>query len=148
MNISVVCANIIEKEGKFLMVKETKERVKGKYNLPAGKLENDESLIEAAKREAREETGLEVEPVSLVNVGQKVYEGKDKTLLIFTFHSKIKEGKLRTTREHPEVDYFSYEEIEDMDKKGLLRSVYIKPAVDDYREGKSIGLSSLKIFRS
>lgn len=69
-NASVIGANIIEKEGKFLFVQESKEHVKGLWNLPAGHLEPKENLTECAIREAKEETGLEVKPKKLVSISQ------------------------------------------------------------------------------
>ncbi|MFP4150988.1 MAG: NUDIX domain-containing protein [Candidatus Aenigmatarchaeota archaeon] len=148
MKTVIVCANIIEKDGKFLLVKETKERVKGQYNLPAGRVDGPESLLETAKKEAKEETGLEVEPKNLVNIGQKIDEEGDKTVVIFSFESGVKGGEIKTSEEHPEVDYFSWKDIEELDREDLLRSVYIKPALEDYRKGRRMDLSSIKVFSS
>ena len=53
----VMVGGVIEKEGKFLLVQEAKENCKGKWNLPAGHLEINESIFEGAKREIFEETG-------------------------------------------------------------------------------------------
>lgn len=49
-------ATIIEKNGKLLFVEES-DSGKTVFNQPAGHLEENESLIEAAKREVTEETG-------------------------------------------------------------------------------------------
>ena len=40
----------------------------GKWCLPCGHVEGDESFLDAAKREVREETGVEITPISIVNV--------------------------------------------------------------------------------
>lgn len=45
-------------EGKFLVVK---ERESGQWELPGGKIEDDEDRFEAAQREVLEETGIETE---------------------------------------------------------------------------------------
>ena len=56
---SVTVAAVMEREGRFLFVE---ERSEGRLvlNQPAGHLEPDESLLEAALRETREETGWDV----------------------------------------------------------------------------------------
>ena len=61
----VVAAAIVERDGKFLLVE---ERIEGvlKLNQPAGHWEDGETLLDAVKREALEESGWEVEPVALL----------------------------------------------------------------------------------
>ena len=56
-----VAGCIVEKDGKFLMIKEKKRDFYGQYNLPSGAVEEGESITEAAIREVEEETGYEVE---------------------------------------------------------------------------------------
>ena len=58
-------AVIVEKDGKFLIVEEESSG-KVVYNQPAGHVEQNESLISAAKREAFEETAWHVEPSYIV----------------------------------------------------------------------------------
>ncbi|WP_146741909.1 NUDIX domain-containing protein, partial [Lonsdalea populi] len=57
----VTVANIVQAEGRFLVVEET---VNGKslWNQPAGHLEAEETLIQAASRELYEETGVKAQP--------------------------------------------------------------------------------------
>lgn len=65
----VTVAVIVEREGKFLLVEEeTLASHLDVYNQPAGHVEQGETLIEAAKREALEETGFEVEPTALLGL--------------------------------------------------------------------------------
>ena len=65
----VTVAVIVEHEGKFLLVEEeTLASHLDVYNQPAGHVEQGETLIEAAKREALEETGFEVEPTALLGL--------------------------------------------------------------------------------
>ncbi|HWQ07964.1 MAG TPA: NUDIX domain-containing protein, partial [Holophaga sp.] len=69
MTWAVTVAAIIERQGRFLMVEETDgvhpERV---FNQPAGHVDPGESVLEAAVRETREETGLAFEPESLIGI--------------------------------------------------------------------------------
>ena len=58
--MQVIVGGIIEKEGKFLMVQEAKKKCYGKWNFPAGHLEEGETIYDGAIREIFEETGCRV----------------------------------------------------------------------------------------
>ena len=64
----VTVATLVENDGKFLFVEEIKHGRKV-LNQPAGHLEENESLIEAALRETLEETQWRVEILGVVGVG-------------------------------------------------------------------------------
>lgn len=63
----ITVATIVERDGRFLMVEELKH---GKLvlNQPAGHLEPDETLQQAAIRETLEETGWDVELLALTGI--------------------------------------------------------------------------------
>ena len=65
----VTVATLVVRDGRLLMVE---ERVRGELvlNQPAGHLEPDETLVDAARRETLEETGWEVEPLAFVGAYQ------------------------------------------------------------------------------
>ena len=65
----ITVATIIEREGKFLMVKENSA---GRlvYNQPAGHVELNESLLDAAIRETLEETAWQVNLEQLLGIYQ------------------------------------------------------------------------------
>lgn len=68
---TLTVAAIIERDGRFLVVEEmdgaSPERV---YNQPAGHVEPGESILDAVRREVREETGLAFTPESVVGIYQ------------------------------------------------------------------------------
>ncbi|MFP4022650.1 MAG: NUDIX domain-containing protein, partial [Candidatus Paceibacterota bacterium] len=64
-----VVGAIIEKEGEFLLVKETEAGPdQGKWNHPAGWIDVGESPLEAVKREVQEETGYSFSPEGLLGI--------------------------------------------------------------------------------
>ena len=44
----IAAGGLIEKDGKFLLVKENKKICKGKWNIPAGRVGDNENVIDAA----------------------------------------------------------------------------------------------------
>ena len=66
-DVTVAC--VVVRDGRLLVVE---EQVRGRLvlNQPAGHLEPDESLLEAARRETLEETGWHVEPTSFIGAYQ------------------------------------------------------------------------------
>ncbi|HEY3704564.1 MAG TPA: NUDIX hydrolase [Terracidiphilus sp.] len=64
---------VIVHEGRVLLVQRGREPMKGKWTIPGGLIEVGEMLHEAVVRETREETGLEVEPVELVELLDRIH---------------------------------------------------------------------------
>ena len=87
MNIKVVTGEILEKDGKFLLVQENQKICKGKWNVLAGGLDENESLMEGAKREIYEETGCKVEITGILEIINEILEGVN--VVCFFFDTKI-----------------------------------------------------------
>lgn len=82
-----------ENKEKILMVK-NKGRKGSYYTLPGGAVEHGETLEEAAKREAMEETGLIVETSGLAGVSEAFFEERGHHAVFFYFHAQIKSGEI------------------------------------------------------
>jgi 8-oxo-dGTP diphosphatase len=63
---------IIIRRGRILMAQRGKEPLKGWWSLPGGALETGELLADAVRREVREETGLEIEPVGVFEIFERI----------------------------------------------------------------------------
>lgn len=81
-------AAIVEQDGRFLLVE---ERVDGRHvlNQPAGHLEDDESLLAAVVREAREETGWQFEPLGITGIYRWRVPGAGHTYIRVGFHGRL-----------------------------------------------------------
>ncbi len=144
--VNVASSNVIEKDGKFLFVREAKAIAQGKYSLPAGKVEFGESLIECAVREAKEETGLDVKPIKLVGVYQRPISVEDTNTTVFCFLSEVVGGEITPSEKHPEVVFLEVSAIEKLADEKRLRARYQFPAIKDYLQGKAIGLEIITVI--
>jgi len=57
---------------RILMAQRGKQPLKGWWSLPGGALETGELLADAVRREVREETGLEVEPLGVFEIFERI----------------------------------------------------------------------------
>lgn len=127
MGTKLVAGGIIEKNGKFLLVKEKQKICDGKWNLPAGAVDDGENVIEAAKREIIEECGVEVNINGIIEIINKNMEGRD--LLVFFFDTQIIDENLEYDKnEISEIGWFSYEELLNM-KEELRADGYFLDAI-------------------
>jgi ADP-ribose pyrophosphatase YjhB (NUDIX family) len=63
---------LILRRDRILMAQRGKQPLKGWWSLPGGALEIGESLANAVQREVREETGLEIEPISVFEIFERI----------------------------------------------------------------------------
>lgn len=68
---ATVGALVVNPEGKVLLAKSSKWD--DKFTVPGGHIELGERAEDVIKREVREETGLDVEPIELLLVQQAIY---------------------------------------------------------------------------
>lgn len=135
----VVAAVLVERDHRFLLVE---ERVQNRLvvNQPAGHWESGETLVEAARREALEETGWDVDVEALLGVYQYRPPQMPHGFLRFAFIAKA-------MRHHPEraLDvsieralWLSRDELES--RHAEHRSPMVMHCVDDYLAGRRFPL--------
>jgi len=144
-----VVGAILEKDGKILLVKEAKERVKGMWSHPAGWIDVGENPMEAVKREVKEEAGFGFEPTHILGVYSLFLENLKERFGItphaikIIFIGKISDNKIgKLYNDVSETKWFTPEEIYQMDIN-TLRDPDIKKMVKDYFAGKRYPLDFL-----
>jgi 8-oxo-dGTP diphosphatase len=118
---------IIDK-GKVLMVKARRGLTQGIWNLPGGFMGYGEHPAESAKREVREELGVQVKLVRLIGVYSDVFARTGGYMISFIYQGKKPAAPFRM---HPE----ELEEIQWMPVRKALRvtrNPFVKKGLRDY----------------
>lgn len=68
---------VVVRGGRALIVKRRHEPRKGEWSLPGGLLQLGESLSDAARREVKEETSLDVYPEAIIETFDRVHRDPD-----------------------------------------------------------------------
>ena len=64
---------VVVRDGRALLVRRGHEPRKGEWSLPGGLLDLGEALVDAARREVKEETGLDVEVGPMIETFDRVH---------------------------------------------------------------------------
>lgn len=135
-------ATVVERDNTFLFVEET---VKSRLviNQPAGRLEADESLADAAVREALEETGWQIRPLGVVGIYRYRSAREGQTYVRVCFYGSA----LQHDAQRP-LDK-GIERVVWLNRSALLqraqdlRSPLVLRCVDDYLAGRRFPLDLL-----
>lgn len=86
----------------------TQRQDNGRWEPPGGVLELDESIEDALKREVREETGYEVELISLTGV----YKNMARHIVALVFSARVTDGEAQVSSETKRVEWWSPDQLE------------------------------------
>ncbi|MHB9796368.1 NUDIX hydrolase [Pseudomonas sp. MT3] len=140
----VTVATIVEDQGRFLLVEEMSADKKQVFNQPAGHLEANETLIEAAERETLEETGWAVELTAVTGIYLYTAPSNGVTYQRVCFAA-------RPLRHHPEralddgilgARWMTRDELAAQPER--WRSHLVLRCIDDYLRGERYPLSLIK----
>lgn len=97
---------VLNDKGELLLIKGPRRG----WEMPGGQVEEGESLADAAIRETKEESGIDIEVVKFCGIYQNVAKSICNTL----FLARPVGGELTTSSESLEVDYFPLQEALEM----------------------------------
>ncbi len=89
---------VVVQDGRVLLVRRGTEPLKGHWTLPGGVLEVGEALTAGVVREVREETGLDVEPIELIELLDRIHREGDRVryhYVIADYLCRVTGGELR-----------------------------------------------------
>lgn len=91
--IVLVASVSIFNHDKVLMIKENKPNAVHKWNFPSGHIEYGEDILYSARREAKEETGLDVKLIGTTGV-YNFTSNTNNQVILFHFIGEITGGRL------------------------------------------------------
>jgi 8-oxo-dGTP diphosphatase len=107
------CALCADERGRVLLARRANEPFRGYWDLPGGFLEEGEHPLDALRRELREETGLEVEPLDFVGIWTDRYPyGRQvgSTLNLY-WTARVVRGSPQAADDVSEVAWFAPDEL-------------------------------------
>jgi 8-oxo-dGTP pyrophosphatase MutT (NUDIX family) len=115
-------AVIIKRDNKFLLLQQARGRpFELKWMPPSGAVKEGEDLIDAAIREVKEETGLEIDNLKEITVIEADYKVKE----LHFFTADLKSGKIDPDiRELNKYGWFTKEEIKKLDFMKATRDFF------------------------
>jgi ADP-ribose pyrophosphatase YjhB (NUDIX family) len=106
---------IIIEDSRVVLVRRAHPPLQAEWSIPGGVLEVGELVREAAIREAREETGLTVEPGELLGVYDRVLRDADQRVqyhyVLIDFLCRRVAGDIAAASDAAEVRWFTREEL-------------------------------------
>ena len=120
--MNLVINAIIKRGNHFLIIKRSsKDEIHpGRWSFPGGKLEEGETILEALKREIKQEVNLDIDN-NLVYIADYNYKRKDRSntlgvsFLVKSFNSNVKKSK--------EVEDFKWVTVEEINKYEVTGSL-------------------------
>lgn len=130
VKVPVAAGVVIKQNGKYLLVQENEGPAKGLWNLPAGKVDVGDTIEETAAREAKEETGYEVELVRKLGIWQ---EDINKAVKHY-FEARVTGGELNYPKDEiMDARWFSVKEIKGIENE--LRNTSVIEAIKILENG-------------
>ncbi len=110
----VTSAVLVVHDGKCLLAERNKENYKGYWVIPGGGVKFGETIQDAAIREIKEETNLDVEIIKLIGYKEIINVSGDYHSIVFFYLAKPKHMNIEAKEDISSAKFFSLEEIKQL----------------------------------
>jgi ADP-ribose pyrophosphatase YjhB (NUDIX family) len=98
---------LAQRRGRLLLVRRNLEPHRGEWSFPSGYVDTGESLEQAALREAKEETGLDVRLERLLGA----YSAAGERVIFIAYAARVTAGRIQVGDECQAVRFFPPDEL-------------------------------------
>jgi ADP-ribose pyrophosphatase YjhB (NUDIX family) len=118
-------ALVVDEAGRILLTRRAIEPFKGDWDLPGGFVDEGEHPLDAVRRELREETGLEVEPLEFFGVFMDRYGGDStaQSTLNLLWTARVVGGEANAADDVDELGWFGPDELPAEDELAFAPNV-------------------------
>ncbi|MBI2578371.1 MAG: NUDIX hydrolase [Candidatus Aenigmarchaeota archaeon] len=116
------------REGKYLIVKRSADKypeVGARWDIPGGRINPGQTLLENLKREVKEETGLVLEEEPKLIAAQDILRVPGRHVVRLTYLGKIN-GEPKLNDDNTEFRWVSYNELEKLENM----DIYVKELLE------------------
>ncbi|QOT01049.1 NUDIX domain-containing protein [Brevibacterium sp. JNUCC-42] len=125
---------VIIQEDRVLLIREDSEEQGGLWNIPSGVVQAGEKIMDAAVRETRTKTGLDVDLISLSGIYQFV-SATGKQLVRNVFTAKVIGGSVQIDgKEIIEARWFSFPEIDQLEDEVVCHVHSLRRVFEDVKK--------------
>ncbi len=113
-----------------LVVRRATEPLKGQWSIPGGMLDLGEKLRDGVAREAKEETGLEIEAGEVLDVFDSIFPDADGAFqyhyVLVDFLCRVKAGQLAASSDVDAARWVTSDELDGLGMKPVTAAVIRK----------------------
>ena len=111
----VTAAVLVQKDDTFLLAERNKENMRGKWIIPGGGVKFGETTEQAALREIKEETNLDVDIKRFIGFKEVINVPGNYHSVVFFYLATPKHDDVLAEGDVSQAKYFTLEEIKELD---------------------------------
>ena len=112
--MTIVAGSLIVRDNKILMVQEAKKSCYGQWNFPAGHVDEEELITDAAIREAFEETGCKIKLTGVLPISTVVLPNGETVVIVKFTADVIEENIKMDESEQLDVQWLDLNKVKNM----------------------------------
>ena len=119
---------IVIDRGRALLIRRGKEPLKGEWSIPGGMLELGEEIAAGVRRELKEETGLDVEPLECILVFDRIARDGARVkyhYVILDYLCRKKGGRLRPASDVVDARWVRREDLPEYHLTELANTIIL-----------------------